>query len=41
MIYPEQAHQSVVETVCFQLRHECVGICKNVGHHLMKLVSVA
>ena len=41
MIYPEWAHQSVAKTVCFQLRHECVDICRNVGCHLVKLVGVA
>ena len=42
MIYLEWAHQSVVKTVCFQLRHEyCIGICRNVGYHMVKLVNVA
>ena len=41
MIYPEWAHQSVAETVYFQLRHEYKDICRNVGYLLVKLVSVA
>ena len=41
MIYPEWVHQLVVKTVCFQLRCECIGICRNVGYHLVKLVNVA
>ena len=38
---PEWACQSVAETICFQLRCEYIDICRNVGQHLLKLVSVA
>ena len=34
MTYPEWVHQSVVETLCFQLEQECISICTNVGYHL-------
>ena len=32
-------HQSVIKTVYFKLKLECVGICRNVGYYLVKLVN--
>ena len=40
LIYPEWVCQSVVKTVYFQLKCEYIGICRNVGYHLVKLVNV-